>query len=97
MCLFTSDRDRRLWLWALIVLVAIFATLGTVGTLVEVLRERNLLRLSGALALLLMVGAAVGLWARRRPSRGEMGWLPALLLSICWRGSGCSIQRSAPT
>ena len=73
MCLFTSDRDRRLWLWALIVLVAIFATLGPVGTLVEALRGRTLLRLSGALVLLLVAGVIVGLWARRRPSLSEIG------------------------
>ena len=42
--LFTSDRERRLWCWALAVVVAIYSTLGLAGTLAEVLRENNLMR-----------------------------------------------------
>jgi hypothetical protein len=38
---FTSDRERRLWFWALAVVVAIYSTLGLAGTLAEALRERN--------------------------------------------------------
>ena len=49
MSLFTSDRERRLWLWTLAVLVAIYATLGPARVLADALRERNLLRLSFAL------------------------------------------------
>ena len=35
MDLFTSDRERRLWLWTLAVLVAIYSTLGLARALVE--------------------------------------------------------------
>ena len=42
--LFTSDRERRLWCWALAVVAAIYSTLGLAGTLAEVLRENNLMR-----------------------------------------------------
>lgn len=37
---FTTDRERRLWFWALAVVVAIYSTLGLAGTLGEALRER---------------------------------------------------------
>ena len=43
MSLFTSKRERRLWLWTLAVLVAIFSTLGLAGTLAETLRNRGVL------------------------------------------------------
>ena len=35
-----SKRERRLWLWTLAVLVAIYATLGLAPILAQVLRER---------------------------------------------------------
>jgi hypothetical protein len=69
MSLFTSDRERRLWLWALAVVVAIYSTLGPAETLVAFLRERNLLRVSFALVLLLVVVAIAGQWVKRRPGR----------------------------
>ena len=43
MAIFTSKRERRLWFWALAVLVAIYSTLGLAGTLVEELRNREML------------------------------------------------------
>ncbi len=73
MSLFTSDRERRLWLWLLAVVVAIYSTLGPAQTLVAELRERNLLRLSFALVLLLVVAAIVGRWVMMRPGWGEIG------------------------
>ena len=66
---FTSDRERRLWLWALAVVVAIYSTLGPAETLAGALRERNLLRTSFALVLLLVPAAlAVGATAL-------LGWI----------------------
>ena len=41
MSLFTSDRERRLWLWTLAVVVAIYSTLGLAGTLAGALREQG--------------------------------------------------------
>lgn len=69
---FTSDRERRLWFWALAVVVAIYSTLGLAGTLAEVLRERNLLDASFTLAFLLVVAAIVGSALKRRPGRREI-------------------------
>lgn len=72
MTAFTSARERRLWVWALAVVVAIYSTLGVARVGVELLRERNLLRLTVAM-LLLGVGLAlaVGLM-RSRPGRREV-------------------------
>ena len=71
--LFTSDRERRLWLWALVVVVTIYATLSPAQELAAALRERNLLRVtSGAVLLLVAVVIAVH-WAKTRPGRREIG------------------------
>ncbi|MCP3962659.1 MAG: VanZ family protein [bacterium] len=71
--LFTSDRERRLWLWTLVLMVAIYSTLGLARTVVDALAERNLLRVSFALVLLLVVGPIAWRWVKRRPGRGEIG------------------------
>ena len=54
MTLFSSRRERRLWLWVLAVMAAIYATLGLAQTLAETLRERGLLDISIGLFLLCM-------------------------------------------
>ena len=71
--LFTSRRERRLWLWTLAVLAAIYSTLGPARTLVDALRERNLLRVSFALVLILLVGGFAWRLVKRRPSWSEVG------------------------
>ena len=75
MTLFSSKRERRLWLWVLVVMVAIYATLGLAQTLAETLEERGLLDISIGLFLLCMflVGVTIltqGL--RVRPGRAEV-------------------------
>jgi succinate dehydrogenase hydrophobic anchor subunit len=70
---FTSDRERRLWFWVLVVVVAIHATLGPAQLLAEALRERNLLRVSVVVGLLLVGAAVVGRWMKRRPGQREIG------------------------
>jgi hypothetical protein len=70
---FSSDRERRLWLWNLAVLVAIYSTLSPAQELAAALRERNLLRVSSA-AVLLLVGVVIAIrWAKTRPGRREIG------------------------
>ena len=59
MTLFSSKRERRLWLWVLVVMLAIYATLGLAQTLAETLRERGLLDISIGLFLLCMFLVAV--------------------------------------
>ena len=75
MTLFSSRRERRLWLWVLVVMAAIYATLGLAQTLAETLRERGLLDISIGLFLLCMflVGVTIltqGL--RVRPGGAEV-------------------------
>ncbi len=70
--LFTSRRERRLWLWALAVVVAIYSTLGLAGTLAEVLRERNLLPPALLVLMFVTVAAIVGSGLKRRPGRREV-------------------------
>ena len=71
--LFSSDRERRLWLWILAVMVAIYSTLSPAQEVAAALRERNLLRVSIA-AFLLLVGVVIAVkWAKTRPDRREIG------------------------
>lgn len=70
--LFTSDRERRLWLWTLVVVVAIYATLGLAGTLAEVLGEHRLLPTVFFFLMVLTVAAIVGSGLKRRPGRRDV-------------------------
>jgi len=72
--LFTSSRERRLWLWALIVVVAIYSTLGLAGKLAEVLGEHPLLPAVFFFLMLLTVAAIVGSGLKRRPGRRDV-WI----------------------
>ena len=69
---FTSDRERRLWLGALAVTIAIYATLGLAGTAAGVLRERNLLGLSFAAGFALVIAAIIGIAIRAKPRKREI-------------------------
>ena len=73
MSLFTSDRERRLWLWLLAVMVAIYSSLGPARSLVDALRERNLLRVAFGVAVVFVVGAVVAQWVKKRPGWSEVG------------------------
>ncbi len=69
----SAGRELRLWLWALVVLAAIYSTLGPVQELATVLREHNLLLVTSAAVLLLVGVVIVVQWAKRRPGRRETG------------------------
>ncbi len=77
MSLFSSTRERRLWLWTLAVVAAIASSLGVGGQLADALRDLNALEeaLSVGLFLLgmLLVGTTAvlqGVWMR--PGRLEL-------------------------
>lgn len=75
MSFFSSRRERRLWLWVLAVMVAIYATLGLAQQWAAALEERGLLDLTVGLFLLciLLVGLTIltqGL--RVRPGGAEV-------------------------
>ncbi len=60
MSLFSSRRERRLWLWTLAVVAAIYATLGLTGTLAEWLREHGFLDAAVFFLLgMFLVGATI--------------------------------------
>ena len=67
MSLFASARERRLWLWTLVVVVTIFATLGLTGALAEELRDRGLSTAGFALAMLLVGVTVLTQGLRTRP------------------------------
>ena len=73
MSLFASKRERRLWLWTLAVLVAIYSTLGLARTLAGILREEGLLTNAFWLSLLLMASAIIFQGLKRRPGGAEIG------------------------
>jgi len=58
MSLFSSTRERRLWAWTLLVVTAIYATLGLATSLAGLLRDAGVLTPLFVLAMLL-IGAAV--------------------------------------
>ena len=60
MRLFSSARERRLWLWALAVVAAIYSTLGLAGTMARTLRELGLLDVSTwVLVAMFLVGMTI--------------------------------------
>lgn len=79
MALFTSSRERRLWIWALVVVVAIYATLGLARTLAGLLRERDLITAAFNVGLLLIVAAWVVQGLRKRPGGTEIGIVLGIL------------------
>ena len=60
MALFCSARERRLWLWTLAVVMAIYSTLGLARTLAGALREHGLLGASFPLVSFLLAIFLVG-------------------------------------
>lgn len=76
MPLFTTAREKRLWLWALAVFAAIFSTLFLGGPLTTLWGNQNI---QGAIFFLgmLLVGAAVLVYGlRKKPNRVEVAiWL----------------------
>ncbi|NNE35205.1 MAG: VanZ family protein [Rhodothermales bacterium] len=73
MSFFSSDRERRLWFWTIVTLVAIYSTLGPARIVADELRERNLLGISITLALCLIIAAVIAAWMKKRPGWPEVG------------------------
>ncbi len=72
---FSSTRERRLWGWTLIVVIAIYATLGLATTLTGLLRDRGLLGVAFGLGMLLVGTTIVAFAVRARPGKVEIGVL----------------------
>lgn len=70
---FSSDRERRLWIWTLVVVVGIYSTLGLASTLAGVLNNQGLAAIA-FLTCMLLVGLTIltqGL--KTRPRGVEIG------------------------
>ena len=74
--IFSSERERRLWLWTLAAVAAIFATLGLAQTLAGILRDRGLLTGVFWLGFWLIGAAVFFLGLKTRPRGIEISiWL----------------------
>lgn len=83
---FTSDRERRLWLYVGAVLLAIYCTLSPAQELSVALRERGLLGISSAVGMALVALVIAVPWAKTRPGVIEvaagLGVAAAYILTI---------------
>jgi hypothetical protein len=73
MSLFTSSRERRLWLWTLAVVAAIYSTLGAAPEMASQLRDLDLLDEAFWLGLYLIPAAILALGLNARPRGVEIG------------------------
>ncbi len=83
MALFTSKREKRLWFWLAVVLLAIYSTLGLARPLAQLLRERGLI--SNLFWLGLFLVALTVLWQglKKRPHKTEIAiWLGVMAVYI---------------
>ena len=70
---FTSHREKRLWIYALTAVVAVYATLGVAQALAAELRDRGLLGVVFGTGLALIVLSIVTQGLRARPRGIEIG------------------------
>ena len=70
--MFTSKRERRLWLWLAVVLVGIYGTLGQAPAIAAFLRDRNELRDSLFFGLFVTLVVIAVLFVNTRPGRAEI-------------------------
>ena len=70
---FSSDREKRLWVWTLIVVAAIYSTLSLTATLAETLLEAGMFTNAFILAFFLMMIAVLTQGLRARPRGVEIG------------------------
>ena len=74
MGLFVSRRERRLWLWTVAVVVAIYSTLGLAGALAEKLYDTGLLDAALFLLGMLLVGVTILIHGLSlRPAGAQIG------------------------
>lgn len=76
-----SKRERRLWGWALAVLIAIYSTAAWGGSLVRVLGEQDLLGAAFAVGFLLVITAVLG-FALHRPPRQTEVWVGVGVVAV---------------
>ena len=78
---FTSEKERRLWIWALVVLIAIYATLFFGGRLIDFMVERRFVEQSTFYLFLLMITAFIfSGW--KSPGRRLEFWIYAGVIAV---------------
>lgn len=73
MPLFYSRRERRLWVYALATVAAVYSTLGLAATLAEEMRDRGLIDAAFVFGFLLVLATILSLGLSWRPSGIELG------------------------
>ncbi|NNF00591.1 MAG: VanZ family protein [Pyrinomonadaceae bacterium] len=75
MSVFSSERERRLWLWTVAVVVAIYSTLGLARTISDAMRDNGLIPLGVGLFIvgcLMVLAAVITQGLRSRPAGIEI-------------------------
>lgn len=70
--LFTSAQERRLWLWSLVAVTAIYSTLGLAGTLEGLVRDERLVGNSMFVAFCILIGVIAWSGLQKRPGPYEI-------------------------
>ncbi len=70
---FSSRRERRLWIWTLVVVAAIFSTLGLARTLAEAFRGTGLGAVLFIVACLMVLATILTQGLKARPRGAEIG------------------------
>lgn len=73
MPLFISRREKRLWLWTLAVLLAIYSTLGIAQPVSTFLRDNGLLSISFIAGMILVCVSVITIRRNIRPDKAELG------------------------
>ena len=82
MSLFSSPRERRLWTWLLVILVAIYTTLGYAPGFASALRDRNALTGTLFFASFVTTMIIAILFIKKRPGRAEIAVGCGILVTI---------------
>ncbi len=79
--MFTSNRERWLWLATAAAVVAIYSTLGVAGSLANVLRDRGLLSVTIVVVVAVALSPVAWRWVRSAPDRHE--WAVVIGVGFC--------------
>ena len=83
--LFTSTKEKNLWAWALVVLLAIFSTLFLGQPLIDLLADQNVRAIFFSLGLLLVAATALFHGLKRKPSAYDLTlWIGLIAVYLMW-------------
>lgn len=70
---FTSPRERRLWLWTLVIIVVIYATIGIARPVLEILQDQNLVSIIFIWGMIWSAATVFVMGLKTRPGLTEIG------------------------